>query len=168
MKTLLLLRHAKSSWKHPELADHDRPLNKRGQRAAPRMGALLHDEDLTPDLIITSTAVRALRTAELVAEACGYEGELKRTRKLYEGGPETYFKILRETDEAARCVLMVGHNPTLEELVEQLTGEAEALPTSALVHIELPLKRWRDLRDDSEGKLKQIWRPKEIMKDEEG
>ncbi len=166
MKILLLLRHAKSSWKHPELADHDRPLNKRGKQAAPRMGALLRDQDLTPDLIITSTAARALNTAELVAEACGYEHDLKRTRKLYEGGPEAYLKILRELEEAQRCVLMVGHNPTLEELVEQLTGEAVALPTAGLVHIELPLKRWRDLREDTEGKLVQEWRPKEIMNDE--
>ena len=75
MKTLLLLRHAKSSWKHPELADHDRPLNKRGKRTAPRVSALLQDEDLIPDLILCSSAVRAHTTALLVAKACAYAGE---------------------------------------------------------------------------------------------
>jgi len=95
MKTLLLLRHAKSSWKHPELADHDRPLNKRGKRTAPRVSALLQDEDLIPDLILCSPAVRAHTTARLVAKACAYAGEIKRIRKLYLAEPQTYIEVLR-------------------------------------------------------------------------
>ena len=76
MKTLLILRHAKSSWKEQDLPDHDRPLNKRGKNDAPRMGKLLKDEDLIPDLIMSSTAVRAKKTAELVAKACKYKGKI--------------------------------------------------------------------------------------------
>ncbi len=77
MKTLLVLRHAKSSWKDSGLADHDRPLNKRGKHDAPRMGTLLAKEDLVPDLIISSSAKRAKSTAEAVAMNCGYDGEIQ-------------------------------------------------------------------------------------------
>ena len=77
MKTLLLLRHAKSSWDNSELADHDRPLNGRGRRDAPRMGQLLAQHDLTPDLIVTSAARRAATTAELVALAAEYGGDIQ-------------------------------------------------------------------------------------------
>ena len=90
MKTLLLLRPAKSSWKHPELADRDCPLNKRGKRTAPLIGALLQNEDLIPDLIICSSAVRTDTTALLVAKAGAYAREFKRTRKLYLAEPQAY------------------------------------------------------------------------------
>src|SRR6266511_5147806 len=99
MKTLLLLRHAKSSWKHPELADHDRPLNKRGNRTAPLMGALLQDEDLIPDLILCSSAARTHNTALLVAKTCTYIGEIKSTRKLYLAEPQDYIEVLRQVAE---------------------------------------------------------------------
>jgi len=100
MKTLLILRHAKSSWKNPGLADHNRPLNKRGKRDAPRVGRLLRDKNLTPDLILSSTAKRALDTAEAAAESSGYEGEInhgpsctwptrKRTSAPYAASPTT-------------------------------------------------------------------------------
>jgi phosphohistidine phosphatase len=162
MKTLLLLRHAKSSWKQPELADHDRPLNKRGKGTAPVMGALLQDEDLIPDLILCSSAVRAHTTALLVAKACTYEGEIKKTRKLYMAEPEDYVEVLRQVAEKHACVLVVGHNPGLEMLIEALTGEAMAMPTAALAQVELFLKRWRDLDLNTECKLVNVWRPKEL------
>jgi phosphohistidine phosphatase len=162
MKTLLLLRHAKSSWKHPELADHDRPLNKRGKRTAPLMGALLQDEDLIPDLILCSSAVRTHITAILVAKSCTYTGEIKQTRKLYLAEPQTYLEVLQQVSEKHGRVLVVGHNPGLEELIEALTGEAMVMPTAALAYIELPLKRWRDLDMNTECKLVNVWRPKNL------
>ena len=160
MKTLLLLRHAKSNWKQPELADHDRPLNKRGKQTAPRMGSLLQDEDLIPDLILSSSAVRAQNTALLVAEACTYAGEIKQTRELYLADPQDYVDILRHVADKYTRVLVVGHNPGLEMLIEALTGEATSMPTAALAHIELSLKRWRDLDMDTECKLVNVWLPK--------
>lgn len=78
IKTLLILRHGKSSWKLPELADHDRPLNKRGKRDAPKIGNLLKEKDLVPDLIISSNAVRAEKTAKIVAKASKYKGKVSR------------------------------------------------------------------------------------------
>jgi len=162
MKTLLLLRHAKSSWKHPELADHDRPLNKRGKRTAPHMGALLQEEDLMPDLILCSSAVRAYMTALIVAKACGYAGEIKKSRKLYLAEPQDYIEVLHEVPESHARVLVVGHNPGLEALVEALTGEAMAMPTAALAQMELSLPRWSDLAMDSDCKLVNVWRPKDL------
>ena len=160
MKTLLLLRHAKSSWKDPELEDHDRPLNKRGKRTAPLIGALLQGESLVPDLILCSSAVRAYNTALLVAEACGYGGEIEQTRRLYLAEPRTYVQVLRNVAEKYERVLVVGHNPGIEALLQGLTQEAMTMPTAALAYIELPLKRWKDFDLKSECKLVNMWLPK--------
>ena len=162
MKTLLLLRHAKSSWKHPELSDHDRPLNKRGRQTAPLMGALLQDEDLIPELILCSSAVRARSTALLVAKACAYEGEIKPTRRLYLAEPPDYLEVVRKVAEKHARLLLVGHNPGLEALIEAITGEAMAMPTAALVQVELPLERWSDLDSDTDGRLVNMWRPGDL------
>ncbi len=162
MKELLILRHAKSSWSNSRLADHDRPLNKRGRQDAPRMGRLLRDEGLTPDLIITSTAERALSTAELVALNSNYEDSLQLTRSFYHAGPESYLAQLRQVDDAYQRVMVVGHNPGMEELVEELTGHYERMPTAALAHIRLPVTRWADCHEAITGTLLNIWRPKEL------
>ncbi len=162
MKTLLILRHGKSSWKNTGLADHDRPLAKRGKRDAPRVGRLLRDENLTPDLILSSTARRALDTAEAVAEASKYEGEIESRPEFYMAGPEAYFRALRALSDNYECVMVIGHNPGLEELVEALTGEDEAMPTAALARVELTLKRWRDLNSETGGRLVNTWRAREL------
>src|SRR5215475_4778950 len=107
VKILLILRHAKSSWKDPQLSDHDRPLNKRGKRDAPLMGNLLKDEDLKPDLIISSTAVRAKKTAELVAKNCKYKGEIVLNNSLYGAEPKDYLRILEGLSGTNKIVLMV-------------------------------------------------------------
>jgi phosphohistidine phosphatase len=166
MKTLLVLRHAKSSWRAPALDDHERPLNKRGQRDAFHIGELVRKHRLTPDMIISSDAARARLTAEAVAEAARYEGEILLDRRLYIAGPADILAVLRTVRETkAGTVMVVGHNPGLEELVEQLTGEQHDLPTAALARIVLPIDRWRDLRDlrvSTRGTLFGLWRPKEL------
>lgn len=164
MKTLLLLRHAKSSWDNPRLADFERPLNGRGRADAPRMGALLHREGLEPDLIITSSAKRALATATAVAEAFDDETALQATRELYMAGPEEFLGLLAEVPETVSTLLMVGHNPGLEELLEELTGQWERLPTAALAQIALPAGSWPEAAAEGRGSLVQLWRPKEIAK----
>jgi phosphohistidine phosphatase len=162
MKTLLILRHAKSSWKKPGLADHDRPLNKRGKRDAPRVGQLIEQEDLVPDLIITSTATRARVTAEVVAENSGYEGEIRPERSFYMGYPEAYLEVLRQLPDEIRTVMVVGHNPGLEELLEELVMEPERLPTAALARVDLPVYSWQELDDEVVGELVNLWRPREL------
>ena len=162
MKTLLILRHAKSSWKNSELADHDRPLNKRGKRDVPRMGELLVREALIPDLIISSSARRAKMTTELLVEESGFEGEILFERDLYAAWPEAYIETLCVTPDEFETVMVVGHNPGLEDLLEILIGEVERMPTAALANVSLPIKRWRELSFETEGELVNIWRPKEL------
>jgi len=163
MKTLLILRHAKSSWGHSNLDDHDRPLNARGQRDAPRMGQLLQTEGLVPELLLSSTAERARTTAQQVAEGCGYPSDkIVLTADLYHPLPDDCLAVLRQHGEPHQRVLLVAHNPGLEELVEQLTGEAHRLPTAALVQIALPIETWQDLRPTTRGTLINLWRPKEL------
>ena len=163
MKSLLLLRHAKSSWKDPQLADHDRPLNKRGKRTAPLTGALLQNEKLVPDLILSPSAVRTFNTALLVAKACNYPGKIKQTRTLYLSEPQIYVEVLRKVDEKHARVLMVGHNTGMEEFLKALTGKATMMPTAALAYIELPLKRWKDFNLNAESKLVNLWLPKNLQ-----
>lgn len=162
MKTLLILRHAKSSWDNSHLADHDRPLSKRGKADAPRMGRLLAQEDLVPDLIISSTANRALTTAEFAALAAGYEAEIQTSRQMYLADPEDYIEILNGVKDSHDRVMVVGHNPGMEELVEELGGQYQRMPTAALAQIQLPINSWADLAEGTEGKLVNIWLPKEI------
>jgi phosphohistidine phosphatase len=162
MKTLLVLRHAKSSWDHPQLADHDRPLNRRGKADAPRMGEHLKREGFVPDLMITSTARRAVQTATLVAENCGYSEEIVKTRDFYHADPETYFDALRGLRDEIQCAMVVGHNPGMEELVDDITGESVYLTTANIAVIELPILKWPELDYETEGRLQYLWRPKEI------
>jgi phosphohistidine phosphatase len=96
MKSVLILRHAKSSWKHPDVSDHERPLNKRGKRDAPRMGELLQDKHLVPDFIVSSTAKRAHSTAKAVAKAAGYKGDITLNQSLYAAPPTAYIDVLRD------------------------------------------------------------------------
>lgn len=163
MKTLLILRHAKSSWSNLQLGDHDRPLSGRGKADAPRMGKLLADEGLVPELIISSTARRAVDTAEAVADGCAYRGQILKTRRLYHAGPDAFIELIREEapDDCQRLML-VGHNPGLEMLLTELTGMDEMLTTANIAHIELPIERWSQLKDDESGKLIHVWRPKEL------
>jgi phosphohistidine phosphatase len=162
MKSVLVLRHAKSSWKHPDLKDHDRPLNKRGKRDAPLMGRLLKREDLVPDIIISSTATRARATAEAVAKASGYKGEIVLNKSLYVAGPETYLGVIHDLSDEYVRMLIVGHNPGLEELVELLTGEIQLMPTCSLVHVKFRVDKWSEMDNKSKGQAAEIWRPRDL------
>lgn len=165
IKTLLLLRHAKSSWDDSSLSDHDRPLNKRGKLAAHRMGRLLDDEALWPDLILSSTAERATTTTQRLVDAGGesggFAGEIAYLNELYGAGPHDIIEVVRELGDEAGSVMVVAHNPGLEDLVHQMTGEYHRLPTAALVRILVPIDHWRDLEADG-GTLVGIWQPKEL------
>lgn len=163
MKTLLVLRHAKSSWDQPGLDDHDRPLNARGEADAPRMGQLVRDEDLMPDLVISSDAVRARLTAEAMAAAAGYEGTIQLDPRLYHAGAAAILAVLAsDVDEDEDRVMIVGHNPGLEELVTKLIGESTEMPTAALAQIALPIDRWSELSARTRGTLDGYWCPKDL------
>jgi len=161
MKTLLLLRHAKSSWADAGRPDHDRKLSRRGKRDAPRMGRLLRSEQLVPDLILSSTARRARKTAAKVARACRCRRDVVESDDLYLATPQDHLAVLRQLKGNSKRVLVVGHNPGLEELLTQLTGVEEHLPTAALAVIELQITRWSGLTKRIRGKLARIYLPRE-------
>jgi phosphohistidine phosphatase len=162
MKTLLLMRHAKSSWDDPDLADHDRPLNKRGKRDAPRMGRWLARQDLVPDVMVSSTAVRARSTAEKLAGTCGYGGEVVCLPQLYHATPSVWRSVVRELAEPHARVLCIGHNPGLEELLLDLLGEVVAMPTAAVAYVTFEIDRWAELNRHAATSLRAVWRPKDI------
>lgn len=168
MKTLLILRHAKSSWSDADLSDYDRPLNKRGKRDAPRMGEHLRQHGLIPDLILTSSAKRARKTASKVAKACGYMKKIVQLDDFYHASSGVYFEKLQALPNSYQCVMVVGHNPTMEQLVRHLTGQIERMPTAALAHIALPIRHWEKLdfysafQTSPTGTLVNLWTPKTL------
>jgi phosphohistidine phosphatase len=166
MKTLLLLRHAKSGWKDSGLPDHERPLNSRGKRDAPRIGRLLAEQGLVPDLIVSSPARRARKTAERVSEASGYVGAIDAAAELYPGGLPAIARTIRALPDASSRALLVGHNPGLEAFLAELTGRDERLPTAALAHIELSIDRWEEFDPGAGGQLVHLWRPKELSRED--
>ena len=166
MKTLFLMRHAKSSWKDDGLADHERPLKKRGKKDIKLIAKVMKKNDLNPDLIITSSAVRAKDTAELMAEALGYKGKIIVAKDLYMGEPTDYLKILKDLKDKYESVLIVGHNPGLEAYLQIIDGEIEALPTSGLGYLMLAIDEWKDIAMETMGDLVGFWRPKDLREDD--
>jgi phosphohistidine phosphatase len=160
MKRLYLLRHAKSSWNEPDLADFDRPLNERGLIAAPFMGRFIVTKDYLPDIIISSPARRAFATAKLVLESSGADAELVIDDRVYEASPRTLMEVTASVSETANSAMLVGHNPGIEGFIRILTGRGEAMPTAALAAIDLAVDRWADIRDGC-GTLIEVVRPKE-------
>ena len=163
MKTLMLLRHAKSSWKDKRISDHDRPLNKRGKKIAPVMGHLILEKQLVPDLILSSTAVRARTTAEAVAEACNYKHTIEHIDELYLAtAGELLFQAQNRVDDSTDRVMLVAHNPGMEDLVSRLSGHPEPFPTAALAVFGLGIESWRALELGVETSLLHLWRPREL------
>ena len=146
MKHLILLRHAKSSWKNAALDDADRPLTERGERDAPRIGERLKVRGAQPTLLLTSPARRASRTAAIVGRALGIGQEQTRTvPELYLASPDEIRGVVAAQDDTYDCLLVVGHNPGMTELVnELLPGLAlDNLPTAGVVGIDLAASTWR-------------------------
>jgi len=165
MKTLLILRHGKSSWDEP-VDDHERPLKGRGKKAALWMGQEIRVRDLIPELILSSTAKRARKTAERAARSAGYEGDIVETGDLYFTGVEGHLESLAQVSDAHQRIMIVGHNPNLENLARELTGEEVILPTAALACIELEIDSWSAITDSS-GKLQFLLLPRELEAGEE-
>ena len=165
MKTLLILRHAKSSWDDPSQKDYDRPLNARGLKTAPLMGRLAVDKKLIPQTILTSPAQRAVQTTELFTKATKIKIKIQIIDSFYPGNPSEHIKVLSLQDNQHDKIMIVGHNPGLELLLEHLTNKPEPLPTCSLAVVHVPVKHWQDLISQSTGKLVTVFRPKEIFKE---
>jgi phosphohistidine phosphatase len=161
MKTLLLLRHAKASWDDASLRDFDRPLNSRGLKAASLTGEFISKQGLRPDLVISSPAERAGRTAALVLEAARLSVELHFDERIYEASVPLLLEVVSQIDAAANTVLLVGHNPGMEGLLESLTGEVRRMPTAALARIGLDVDEWSEAGERT-GRLQWLMKPKEL------
>ncbi|MDX1608907.1 MAG: histidine phosphatase family protein [Halofilum sp. (in: g-proteobacteria)] len=146
MKTLTLVRHAKSSWDDPDLADFDRPLNRRGERDAPEMARRLAAAGDPPDRIVTSPALRALQTARVLAPALGIDpGSLVTEPRIYEASYSRLVEVLRGQPRAADHVLLVGHAPGIADLARLLCGTPAAkFPTCGVVRMRLPIGGWQE------------------------
>ena len=164
-KELLVMRHAKSSWKEDSLPDHERPLNKRGRNDAPLMAGLLVEQDLQPDLILSSSAVRARDTAELVARSLNHpEPGVEIVDDFYLATPDVYVEFLQRLSDDFFRPMVVGHNPGLEQLVNGLSNSWQTMPTAAVAHFVLEIVSWSDLDADSTpARLCHVFRPKELF-----
>jgi len=146
MKTLILLRHAKSDWGSGLERDHERSLNPRGQRAAKIVGRFLEMAAEVPAAVVTSSAVRARTTVELAAEAGGWSCPVAVTDSLYEATPEVVLEVIRERPDTQDSLLLAGHEPTWSRLVERFTGGRAKVVTATLVRIDFAVARWREVR----------------------
>jgi phosphohistidine phosphatase len=163
MKTLYVLRHAKSSWDNAELADFDRPLNDRGESTAPFMGEFMAANGFEPEVIVSSPAVRARRTAQLAKEGANMPAEIIYDDRIYEASPRTLQTVAASIDDRFDSAMLVGHNPGMEGFVRLLTGRSEEMPTAALAVIDLDIERWAEI-DTGLGALRRLIRPKDEMK----
>ncbi len=162
MKTVHLLRHAKSSWKDPGQTDYERPLNERGQEAAPLIGRFIAEQNIRPDVIISSPATRARQTAELVVAAAKLDAEQRFDERINEADAQRLLDVVSQIDEAFGVALLVGHNPGMEDLLATLTGERHTMPTAALARIILDVEQWNEVREQT-GRLDRLVRPKELV-----
>ena len=147
MKQLLICRHAKSSWKDPDLRDFDRPLNKRGQGDAPEMGRRLAAQRLRPDLICSSSAVRARETALHYAEQIGYPIEgIRFNPNQYTASVASLLSLIQAIDPKVATLMLVGHNPESTMLANFLSGHRiDNIPTCGIVALAFAVSNWQDI-----------------------
>ncbi len=162
MKTILLMRHAKSSWDGKDTEDRDRPITKRGKKNTETIADYLKEEKLKPDLILCSAALRARQTAEVVIDEMKYHGDICYINKLYMGEVEAYAQQLQGLMDDINMVLVIGHNPSLDSLLQMVTGKVESLPTSTVAYITVPIDTWKDFNLEAQGELVHLWRPKDL------
>ena len=165
MKTLFLLRHAKSVKNDGTLVDFDRSLNDRGKADAKLIGTFLGDQKILPDLVLSSPAKRARRTAELVLNAADWNRTPEFEERIYEASLYRLLEVISAFDLSNDMVMLVGHNPGFEELLAALTGETARLPTCAVAAIELQVNDWAKASVRA-GKLKWLVTPKSLKNEE--
>jgi len=156
------MRHAKSSWKDPELPDAERPLTKRGRRDAELMARLLSSRKLAPELVLCSIAKRAQQTADLVVKHSPFNGDVFFLNELYQSSVEQYLSVLSERAGENTIAMIIGHNPEMEEFLRSMCAAREEMATATIACIQFDLRSWSNLTKSVKGKLTNVWRPKEI------
>jgi len=160
MKRVFLMRHAKSSWEERDIADFDRPLNKRGRNAANLMGKLIAHRQFDIGTIVSSPARRASDTAVIVRDIIAPGREIDFVERIYEASPQALSSVLSGIKEVSESALLVGHNPGMEGFIKLLTARNETMPTAALAVIDLAVKKWSEIMPGC-GTLVEVIRPKE-------
>lgn len=162
MLTLYLLRHAKSSWDDASKPDFERSLTDRGRKASAFIGEFIQEKGIDFDLVLVSTAVRTRETIELIKERASIRGEVRYDQRIYEATVSQLLEIISEIDNDRESVLLVGHNPSIQELLAFLTGEQHQVTTANLAKINLNATKW-SANLASEGTLEWLIRPKELV-----
>jgi len=170
VKNLYLLRHAKSSWDDPGLADHDRPLAPRGRRAVKRMAEYLREAKVSPELVLCSSATRTRQTLDRIRPALDADAFVEVEADLYGADADSLLRRLRRVPDTTGSVLVIGHNPGMQDLALELSNGGAALgrvretfPTCALATVEVPAERWADIEPGS-AKLVGLVVPKELAR----
>ena len=161
MLTLYLLRHAKSSWDDTSKQDFERQLSNRGRKACALIGEFIQEKGIDFDLVLVSTAVRTRETIELIKEHAKFRGEVRYDERIYEATVSQLLEIISQIDNDRESVLLVGHNPGIEELLALLTGEQQRVTTANFAKIKLKATKWSG-NLANKGTLEWIVRPKEI------
>ena len=163
MKTLVLIRHAKSDWQDSEIKDFDRPLSDRGNADAPVMAKELHRLGLKPDLIISSPANRAITTAGFFARKFGYsEDKIKQEAIIYNGSYQNYIQVINSVNNDIDCIFLLGHNPEISVTASCLLNNFyEQVPTAACICIDFDIDDWNEIETEK-GKLRFFLYPKMI------
>ena len=164
MKTLYIVRHAKSSWDERGISDHDRKLNSRGKRDAPKMGELLNGKGYHPDIMYSSSAKRALTTAKIIAEKIAYPVDnIVVSKNVYDATTNDLVNLINIIDDKYESVMLFGHNPSFTVLANLLADKyIDNMPTCAVAVIELNIESWKEIESDC-GKLIAFEYPKKHL-----
>jgi phosphohistidine phosphatase len=155
VKTLFLVRHAKSSRDDPSLPDRERPLDDRGRKDAPAMGKRLSKRGVKPDLLVSSPALRALTTAQLIADEIGYQRtDILVDERLYASSPDDLLAVICALDDKVERAMLVGHNPEFTDLAHRLSSEIVDMPTCAIAEFRFDAKAWVDVGEVGPAKFK--------------
>ena len=163
MKSVILFRHGKSDWDAPYMKDHDRPLSQRGVQAAKRMGKYLSKIQQVPELILSSTALRAKTTAELAKNFGEWDSILILERQIYESSLNDLLTILAMQNPKFSFICLVGHEPTFSHFISEMTKTScDKFPTAAMARIDFQLEDWKELKS-KQGTLSWLKKPKELI-----
>jgi phosphohistidine phosphatase len=162
VKTILIMRHGEANNMPPGKRDFDRTLARRGREDAARMGRHINAQQVSPTVVLSSSAERARETADAVTQAFVPAPEMLYSDDLYVAIPHTWLDEMAGLDSTCEYVLLVGHNPTMESLAALLTGEGAGMSTATVARVEVEIEEWRELAGGARGRLVDVWRPKNV------